>query len=146
MARAGEATRLRAQRVVDVEYKRIPCEYAGRNLSIRVEEKSRQPSELSIRFLYQGVQTDIVAVDVATVRSSNWRFMTRDHGPAWSTAQAPATPLQLRLVVTGGLSHCNQVQNASVCAISSGNIYGSEEAYWARTPFRDLTNDNNAGG
>jgi hypothetical protein len=47
---------------------RVPCEYAaGRNLSIRVEEKSRPPRELSIRFLYQGGQTDIVAVDVATV-------------------------------------------------------------------------------
>ena len=46
---------------------RIPCEYAkDRNLSIRVE-KSRPPSDLSIRFLYQGGQTDIVAVDVATV-------------------------------------------------------------------------------
>uniref|UniRef100_A0A0A9HV20 Expansin-like CBD domain-containing protein n=1 Tax=Arundo donax TaxID=35708 RepID=A0A0A9HV20_ARUDO len=28
--------------------------------------------------------------------------MTRDHGPAWSTRQAPAGPLQFRLVVTGG--------------------------------------------
>ena len=47
---------------------RIPCEYAkDRNLSIRVVEKSRPPSNLSIRFLYQGGQTDIVAVDVATV-------------------------------------------------------------------------------
>ncbi|CAD6211862.1 unnamed protein product [Miscanthus lutarioriparius] len=100
---AGKAARLRGRRVVDVEYKRIPCEYAkDRNLSIRVVEKSRPPSNLSIRFLYQGGQTDIVAVDVATVGSSNWRFMTRDHGPAWSTAQAPAGPLQLRLVVTGG--------------------------------------------
>jgi hypothetical protein len=34
--------------------------------------------------------------------SSNWRFMTRDHGSAWSTSQAPAGPLQFRLVVTGG--------------------------------------------
>jgi hypothetical protein len=32
-----------------------------------VEEKSRPPAQLSIRFLYQGGQTDIVAVDVATV-------------------------------------------------------------------------------
>ncbi|KAG8092418.1 hypothetical protein GUJ93_ZPchr0012g19811 [Zizania palustris] len=102
MARAGMASELREQRAVDVEYKRIPCEYAGRNLSIRVEEKSRAPRELSIRFLFQGGQTDIVAVDVATVGSSNWKFMTRDYGPAWSTSQAPAGPLQLRMVVTGG--------------------------------------------
>ncbi|KAF0928556.1 hypothetical protein E2562_006002 [Oryza meyeriana var. granulata] len=103
MARPGMAPQLRERRAVDVEYKRIPCEYAaGRNLSIRVEEKSRPPSELAIRFLYQGGQTDIVAVDVATVGSSNWKFMTRDYGPAWSTSQAPAGPLQLRMVVTGG--------------------------------------------
>uniref|UniRef100_A0A0E0F0I6 Expansin-like EG45 domain-containing protein n=1 Tax=Oryza meridionalis TaxID=40149 RepID=A0A0E0F0I6_9ORYZ len=103
MARPGMAAQLRTRRAVDVEYKRIPCEYAaGRNLSIRVEEKSRPPSELSIRFLYQGGQTDIVAVDVATLGSSNWKFMTRDYGPAWSTAQAPPGPLQFRVVVTGG--------------------------------------------
>uniref|UniRef100_A0A0D9XM11 Expansin-like EG45 domain-containing protein n=1 Tax=Leersia perrieri TaxID=77586 RepID=A0A0D9XM11_9ORYZ len=103
MARPGMAAKLRSRRAVDVEYKRIPCEYAaGRNLSIRVEEKSRPPTELSIRFLYQGGQTDIVAVDVATVGSSNWKFMTRDYGPAWSTKQAPAAPLQMRVVVTGG--------------------------------------------
>jgi len=50
---------------------RVPCEYNHRNLSVRVEEKSRAPAELTIRFLYQGGQTDIVAVDVATVRSNS---------------------------------------------------------------------------
>ncbi|KAK3153195.1 hypothetical protein QOZ80_2BG0169100 [Eleusine coracana subsp. coracana] len=106
MARAGAggdaAATLRRRRVVDVEYKRVPCQYPDHNLSVRVEERSRPPSDLAIRFLYQGGQTDIVAVDVATVGKSNWRFMTRDHGPAWSTSQAPAGPLQFRLVVTGG--------------------------------------------
>ena len=124
---------------------RVPCEYKHRNLSVRVEDKSRAPGDLAIRFLYQGGQTDIVAVDVAQVRlafflssglirnvfgkeirvsmnwfeikepfekkkktldvqvgSSNWKFMTRDNGPAWSTSQAPPGPLQLRVVVTGG--------------------------------------------
>jgi hypothetical protein len=100
---------------------------------VRVEDRSRAPNELAIRFLYQGGQTDIVAVDVAQVRtnsnlsprnlsicaeslsdlthdfvvlqvgsSSNWKFLTRDHGPAWSTTMAPAGPLQMRIVVTGG--------------------------------------------
>jgi len=102
MARPGMAPRLAARRAVDVEYKRVPCEYKHRNLSVRVEDRSHAPGDLAIRFLYQGGQTDIVAVDVAQVGSSNWRFMTRDDGPAWSTRQAPPGPLQLRVVVTGG--------------------------------------------
>ncbi|KAF8780507.1 hypothetical protein HU200_001634 [Digitaria exilis] len=105
MARPGMAARLAKLRTVDVEYKRVPCEYKHRNLSVRVEDKSHDApgGDLTIRFLYQGGQTDIVAVDVAQVGSSNWKFMTRDNdGPAWSTSQAPPGPLQLRLVVTGG--------------------------------------------
>jgi isopentenyl diphosphate isomerase/L-lactate dehydrogenase-like FMN-dependent dehydrogenase len=41
-------------------------------------------------------------VVVLQVGSSNWRFLTRDHGPSWSTKLAPAGPLQMRIVVTGG--------------------------------------------
>lgn len=104
-AGAGAARRLREQGAVDVEYKRVPCEYAReRNLSVRVEERGGRAGDLAIRFLYQGGQTDIVAVDVAAAGSSpNWKAMAREQGgPAWSTGQAPAGPLQLRMVVTGG--------------------------------------------
>ncbi|KQK23803.1 expansin-like A1 [Brachypodium distachyon] len=103
MARPGMADRLAKLGEVDVECKRVPCEYNNhKNLSVRVEEKSHAPSHLAIRFFYQGGQTDIVAVDIAQVGSSNWKFMAREHGPAWSTSQAPAGPLQLRVVVTAG--------------------------------------------
>ncbi|URD77299.1 expansin-like [Musa troglodytarum] len=102
MARNGKAQELTKLGILDVEYKRIPCEYKNHNLSVRVEENSRSPNYLAIKFLYQGGQTDIVGVDVAQVGSSNWRFMSRDYGPVWSTSRAPAGPLQLRVVVTGG--------------------------------------------
>ncbi|VAI10278.1 unnamed protein product [Triticum turgidum subsp. durum] len=103
MARPGMAGRLAKLGAVDVEYKRVPCEYKGKNLSLRVEQRSRAPNELAVTILYQGGQTDIVAVDVAQVgSSSSWRSLTRDHGPTWSTSLAPPGPLQLRAVVTGG--------------------------------------------
>ncbi|CAL9154327.1 unnamed protein product [Musa hybrid cultivar] len=103
MARRGMAKSLIKLGIVDVEYKsRIPCEYSNKNLSIRVEEKSKRPNSLTIKFLHQGGQTDIVAVDVAQVGSSNWQFMSREYGPVWSTDRAPVGPLQLRMVVTGG--------------------------------------------
>jgi hypothetical protein len=53
---------------------RVPCEYEHRNLSVRVEERSRAPNELAVRFLYQGGQTDIVAVDVAQVKKKSKQF------------------------------------------------------------------------
>ena len=81
---------------------RIPCDYKDKNLSILVEEESKRPSNLVVKFLYQGGQTDILAVDVAPVGSSEWRFMTRVHGPVWRTDRAPAGPQQFRAVVTGG--------------------------------------------
>ena len=50
---------------------RVPCEYKGKNLAVRVEERSRHPNELAVRFLRQGGQTDIVAVDVAQVDTTH---------------------------------------------------------------------------
>jgi hypothetical protein len=50
---------------------RVPCEYEGKNLAVRVEERSRPPNDLAVRFLYQGGQTDIVAVDVAQVQQTH---------------------------------------------------------------------------
>jgi len=81
---------------------RIPCEYK-RNLAVRVEEGSRNPGELAVRFLYQGGQTDIAAVEIAqqASSSSSWRPMARLRR-AWRAARAPAGPLRLRLVVTAG--------------------------------------------
>ncbi|XP_008791985.2 expansin-like A2 [Phoenix dactylifera] len=102
MAKEGMGQELKQLGMVDVEYKRIPCKHGNQNLAIRVEEHSRWPNHLAIKFLYQGGQTDIVAVDVAQVGSSSWRYMSRDYGAVWSTNRAPAGPLQFRMVVTGG--------------------------------------------
>ena len=52
--------------------------------------------------MYQGGQTEIVAVDVAQVGSSNWSFMSRNHGAVWDTSRVPQGALQFRLVVTAG--------------------------------------------
>ncbi|KAE9447404.1 hypothetical protein C3L33_20681, partial [Rhododendron williamsianum] len=88
--------------LVDAEYKRIPCDYKNQNLAVRVEEGSQKPNYLAVKFLYQGGQTEIVAVDVAKVGSPNWTFMTRNNGAIWNTDRAPAEPLQFRMLVTYG--------------------------------------------
>nr|UQE85523.1 expansin 2 [Dioscorea oppositifolia] len=104
LGRPGMALKLMRLGTVDIEYKRIPCEYKKHNLTVRVEEISQKPSNLAINSLYQGGQTDIVLVDVAKVGSSEWKYMTRSGQSAvWNTSNAPAGEgLQFRLVVTGG--------------------------------------------
>ncbi|KAK8626697.1 hypothetical protein V6N13_134330 [Hibiscus sabdariffa] len=117
--------------IVDVEYKRIPCEYKNQNLSVRVEESSQNPHYLAIKLLYQGGQTEITAIDVAQVSpvfpnsmsvplpipnsgrdksilspfqvgSSDWSFMSRNYGAVWDTSRVPNGALQFRFVVTSG--------------------------------------------
>lgn len=71
-------------------------------MAVRVEESSKKPNYLAIKFLYQGGQTEIVVVDVAQVGSSNWMFMSRSYGAVWDTDRVPTGPLQFRFVVTAG--------------------------------------------
>ncbi|XVF68029.1 hypothetical protein PTKIN_Ptkin10aG0170000 [Pterospermum kingtungense] len=88
--------------IVDVEYKKIPCEYKNKNLAVRVEESSQKPNYLAVKLLYQGGQTEVVAMDVAQVGSSNWNFMSRNYGAVWDTSRVPNGALQFRFVVTSG--------------------------------------------
>ncbi|KAJ7967102.1 Expansin-like [Quillaja saponaria] len=102
MAKKGMEQQILKLGIVDVEYKRVPCDYKNQNLAVRVEESSKKPNYLAIKFLYQGGQTEIEDVDVAQVGSSNWSFMSRNHGAVWDTSRVPSGPLQFRMVVTAG--------------------------------------------
>ncbi|CAI9299233.1 unnamed protein product [Lactuca saligna] len=88
--------------VANVEYRRVPCDFKGKNFTVRVEESTQKPNYLALKFLYQGGQTEIVAADIAQVGSSSWTYLTRNHGAVWDTSRPPAGALQLRLVVTSG--------------------------------------------
>ncbi|BBH09865.1 expansin-like A1 [Prunus dulcis] len=102
MAQKGLGQDILRHGIVDVEYKRVPCEYKNQNLALRVEESSQKPHYLAIKILYQGGQTEIVAIDVAQVGSSNWGFLTRNNGAIWDTSRVPAGGLQFRFLVTAG--------------------------------------------
>lgn len=53
-----------ANGVVDVEYRRISCQYSGHNLMFKVHENSIYPHYLAILLLYVGGQSDITAVEL----------------------------------------------------------------------------------
>lgn len=56
-------------------YNRVPCNYHGKNLSLRVEEFSKPPNYLAIKVLYQGGQTNILGAEVASVTSKASNFL-----------------------------------------------------------------------
>ncbi|CAI9774688.1 unnamed protein product [Fraxinus pennsylvanica] len=89
--------------LTDVQYKRIPCDYKMKNLSVRVEESSHKANNyLAIKLLYQGGQTEIVVIDVVQVGSANWKFLSRKYGAIWDIDDVPSGPLQFRFWVTSG--------------------------------------------
>ncbi|EEF28288.1 expansin-like A2 [Ricinus communis] len=102
MANKGMGQDILRLGIVDIEYKRVPCVYKNQNLAVRVEESSQKPNYLAIKVLYQGGQTEIVAMDVAQVGSSNWSYMSRNYGAVWDTSRVPGGALQFRFVVTAG--------------------------------------------
>ncbi|KAF7105085.1 hypothetical protein CFC21_105923 [Triticum aestivum] len=117
LATADRAAEL-ADAAVDVDFRRIPCVYKSKNLAVKVEEtSSRERGYLALRFLYQGGQTDIAAVEVAQAvtgssgtkneaspSQTTWQYMTRrEASPSvWRMSRVPTGPLRLRLVVTAG--------------------------------------------
>ena len=89
--------------VTKIDENRVPCDYGNKKMmNVRVEESSKKPNYLAIKLLYQGGQTEVVAIDIAQVGSSNWSYMTRSHGAVWVTDNVPTGPLQFRFVVTAG--------------------------------------------
>ncbi|KAH9617866.1 hypothetical protein KSS87_021812 [Heliosperma pusillum] len=88
--------------IANIEYKRIPCDYKGKNLAVRVEDSSTNHGYLAIKVLYQGGQTQIVGIDVSQSGTPNWTFMSRNYGAVWDTSKVPNGPLQFRFIVTSG--------------------------------------------
>ncbi|KAK8626699.1 hypothetical protein V6N13_134332 [Hibiscus sabdariffa] len=113
--------------VVDVEYKRIPCEqYKNRNIAVRVQESSKKPNYLAITLLYQGGQTDVFSINVAQVGTPNWVFMFRKNGAVWDTSTVPNGALQFRLaVLSGGDRKWIWAKNVLPADWKPGQIYDS---------------------
>ncbi|KAH9321474.1 hypothetical protein KI387_016113, partial [Taxus chinensis] len=102
LAQPSKSAELVKMGIANVEYKRIPCEYPGQNMTLKIDKSSSYPYFLAVQFLYQGGQTDITSVDVAQVGTSNWKYMTRNHGAVWSIEKPPMGDLSVRWLVTSG--------------------------------------------
>ncbi|CAL5436723.1 unnamed protein product [Camellia sinensis] len=101
LARPNAALDLFAYGVVDIEYRRIPCQYPGYNLMVKVHEHSRFPEYLAAVMLYQAGQNDITAAEVWQADCQQWRGMRKAYGAVWDMANPPAGALNFRVQVSG---------------------------------------------
>ncbi|GAB2209598.1 hypothetical protein Drorol1_Dr00026816 [Drosera rotundifolia] len=117
--------------VMDVEYKRIPCDYKNQTLAVRVEDFSKQPGYLAIKVLYQGGQADITRIVVAQIGTSNGASLKLNYGAVWDTSSAPAGPLQLTSTVTSGVNGKSVVaQKALPANWQHGVIYDTGSMFF----------------
>ncbi|KHF99032.1 Expansin-like B1 [Gossypium arboreum] len=97
MARPGTADRLFAYGVVGVEYQRVPCQYVGHKIQVKVHEYSRNPDYLAIIMLYQAGKSDILSVDIW--QQGKWVEMRRSFGAVFDMPNPPLGAISLRFKV-----------------------------------------------
>ncbi|KAJ0961622.1 hypothetical protein J5N97_001119 [Dioscorea zingiberensis] len=114
LAHPNMAAHLIAYGTIDVEYRRISCQYPGNNLIFKVTENSRYPDYLALVILYQAGQRDIMAVELWQEDCKEWRGMRRAYGAVWDSVNPPNGPMNMRLQVSGDDGAQNWVQLTAV--------------------------------
>ncbi|KAL4037674.1 hypothetical protein IC575_001274 [Cucumis melo] len=103
MAQKGHAKTILRHETLNIEYKRMPCEYKKQNLSVRIEEWSKKPHHMALKFLFQGGQTDIVLVHLHPVNGGRTAFMSRRHGTGvWEIDTMPEEAVMFQMRVISG--------------------------------------------
>ncbi|KAH9321456.1 hypothetical protein KI387_016095, partial [Taxus chinensis] len=101
LARTDKTKELLSLGVVDVEYKRISCQYPGYKIMFKIDESSNFPDYLALQFWYQAGQKDILAVELCQEQSYEWKAMCRSHGAVWDVVTPPkGGTLSLRFLVS----------------------------------------------
>ncbi|XP_050226795.1 expansin-like B1 [Mercurialis annua] len=126
LARPNMVAELFAYGVVDIEYRRVSCQYSGYNVMFKVHEHSRFPEYLAIVILYQGGQNDILAVQIWQEDCKEWIGMRNAHGAVWDRPNPPKGYITLRFQVSGsaGLTWV-QATNAIPSEWKAGVAYDS---------------------
>ncbi|CAB4309880.1 unnamed protein product [Prunus armeniaca] len=87
--------------VVEIEYRRIPCQFSGANLVFKVHEHSKYPEYLAIVIQYVAGQNDITAVELWQEDCKQWRAMRR-YGAVWDTPYPPSGSINCRGEIGAG--------------------------------------------
>ncbi|XP_020263341.1 expansin-like B1 [Asparagus officinalis] len=98
LARPNMARELMAYGVIDVEYRRISCQYPGYNMMLKIKEHSKFPDYLALILIYQAGNKDITAVQMWQEECKEWKAMRRAYGGVWDIVTPPRGPINVRVL------------------------------------------------
>ncbi|KAM7259035.1 hypothetical protein ACFE04_014776 [Oxalis oulophora] len=93
---------LLAHGVVDIEYKRVSCNYPGKNITIKIDENSNYPYYLAFGIWFQQGQKDITAVQLCETQNQVCKLLDRSYGAVWTTSSPPSGDLSVRMLFSDG--------------------------------------------
>ncbi|KAI4980397.1 hypothetical protein ZWY2020_020882 [Hordeum vulgare] len=111
MAKDGQNDELRHAGIIDMQFKRVPCQYPGLSVTFHVEQGSN-PNYLAILVEYGNGDGDVAQVDLMESRPENgeptgvWRPMRESWGSIWrlDTHRPLQGPFSLRVTNESGRS------------------------------------------
>lgn len=103
MAQTNDAgSSLLALGMVDIEYKRVSCNYPNKNITFKIDQSSNFPNYLAFQIWFQEGDQDITAVQLCETVSLTCKLVSRSHGDVWAVVSPPSGPLSIRMLVSGG--------------------------------------------
>ncbi|CAM0955203.1 unnamed protein product [Alopecurus aequalis] len=111
MAKDGRNDELRHAGIIDMQFKRVPCQYPGLTVTFHVEQGSN-PNYLAVLVEYENGDGDVVQVDLMESRPEDgeptgvWAPMRESWGSIWrmDTRRPLQGPFSLRITNESGRS------------------------------------------
>ncbi|KAF8697900.1 hypothetical protein HU200_035397 [Digitaria exilis] len=103
MAKPGRNEELRHAGIIDIQFKRVPCNYPGRKVTFHVEEGSN-PMYLAVLVEFEDGDGDVEQVDLMEANSRNWMPMRESWGSIWrmDSNHRLQAPFSLRITNESG--------------------------------------------
>ncbi|PAN48537.1 hypothetical protein PAHAL_9G388500 [Panicum hallii] len=103
MAKPGRNDELRHAGIIDIQFKRVPCDYPGQKVTFHVEEGSN-PVYFAVLVEFEDGDGDAVQVDLMEASSGSWTPMRESWGSIWrlDSNHRLQAPFSLRITNESG--------------------------------------------